>query len=149
MFALTDTPIVEEAWLARCRDPRAGAIVTFAGAVRNHNEGKEVLSLAYEAYPELALSEGRRIVEEALRGHDILAAACVHRTGPCAIGDLAVFVCVSAAHRKEAFVAAQYIIDEVKHRLPVWKKEFYADGSTGWVNCACSTHGHGSHRAPS
>ncbi len=94
-----------------------------------------MLRLEYEAYEALALKEGERIVAEALERFGVRRIACVHRVGELAIGELAVWVGVSAAHRDEAFAACRYVIDEVKQRLPIWKKEHYPEGDSGWVNC--------------
>lgn len=116
-------------------DPGSGGYCAFEGWVRDSNEGRAVDGLEYEAYPELALAEGERIVEEAMARYGVVAAHCAHRTGALAIGDLAVWIGVSAAHRDEAFRACRYIIDEIKHRLPIWKKEHYIDGDTAWVAC--------------
>ena len=99
-----------------------------------------VTRLEYEAFEALAVKEGERIVEEARQRFPILQAACVHRVGSLDIGELAVWVGVSAQHRDEAFAACRYIIDEVKHRVPIWKKEHYLNGDSGWVNCErCAT----------
>jgi molybdopterin synthase catalytic subunit len=99
--------------------------------------------LAYEAFEALAIKEGERIVREAIAKFGVVNAACVHRVGDLAIGDLAVWVGVSSRHRAEAFAACRYIIDEVKHRVPIWKKEHYVNGDSGWVNCErCATHAH-------
>ena len=122
------------------RDESCGGFAAFEGWVRNHNEGQAVTRLEYEAYPELAEKEGARIVAAAREKFGLTRAACVHRLGALAIGDVAVWVGVSAAHRDEAFRACRYIIDEVKHRLPIWKKETYVSGDSGWVNCErCAT----------
>jgi len=122
-------------------DPGAGAYTSFEGWIRNENEGHSVLRLEYEAYAPLALSEGRSILAEAQNKFPHLHAHCVHRTGLLEIGDCAVWVGVSAPHRDEAFLACRYIIDEIKVRLPIWKKEHYADGHSGWVNCErCASH---------
>jgi molybdopterin synthase catalytic subunit len=120
---------------ASLTDESCGALVTFEGLVRNHSEGRSVERLQYEAYEALATTEGGRIVAEALSRFDIVRARCVHRLGALALGDLAVWVGVSAHHRGEAFAACRYIIDEVKDRVPIWKKEFYTGGDSGWVNC--------------
>lgn len=150
MFRITETAIDAEALKADLADHGAGACATFEGWVRAQNEGKAVESLAYEAYSELAEKEGGRILEEARTRFGLLHAVCVHRTGHLALGDMAVLVGVSAPHRGEAFAACRYIIDEVKHRVPIWKKEWYADGDSGWVNCErCAAHGHmHAHAAP-
>ncbi len=128
--------VVDTSALAReLADPSAGGFATFEGWVRNHNDGQAVTRLEYEAFEALAVKEGERIVEEARTRFPIVRAACVHRLGALAIGELAVWVGVSAPHRDEAFRACRYIIDEVKHRLPIWKKEHYVNGDSGWVNC--------------
>ncbi|MBM4192189.1 MAG: molybdopterin converting factor [Gammaproteobacteria bacterium] len=121
-------------------DTSCGGYVTFEGWVRNHNEGREVRHLEYEAFAELAEREGERIIAEACKEFGVDNARCVHRVGDLTLGDLAVWVGVSARHRDEAFKACRYIIDEVKHRVPIWKKENYVDGDSGWVNCErCAT----------
>jgi molybdopterin synthase catalytic subunit len=135
-FRLTDSAIDPPALLAAFHDVRAGACVTFEGRVRDTNEGRPVRALDYEAYGPLALKEGERILGEAAGKFGILRAACVHRTGSLQLGDLAVWIAVAAAHRGAAFDACRYIIDETKARLPVWKREHYADGTTEWINCA-------------
>jgi molybdopterin synthase catalytic subunit len=117
------------------RDPACGAYAAFEGWVRDVNEGQSVRALDYEAFEALALREGERILNEARERFGVAHAGCVHRLGELAIGDLAVWVGVSAAHRHEAFLACRYIIDEVKQRLPIWKKEHYLNGDSGWVNC--------------
>ena len=117
------------------RDESCGGFASFEGWVRNHNEGHAVTRLEYEAFAELAEKEGARIVEEARAKYGVTRAACVHRVGSLALGDVAVWVGVSAAHRDEAFRACRFIIDEVKHRVPIWKKEHYVNGDSGWVNC--------------
>lgn len=117
-------------------DERAGAIVTFEGWVRNRNEGQPVVSLEYEAYAPLAEKEGARILAEAREKFALLGASAVHRVGHLELGEIAVWVGVTAEHRGAAFDACRYIIDEAKARLPIWKKEHYATGATAWINCA-------------
>jgi molybdopterin synthase catalytic subunit len=117
------------------RDPACGGYASFEGWVRNANEGHGVRALDYEAFEPLALREGERILHEARERFGVAHALCVHRVGELRVGDLAVWVGVSAPHRHEAFLACRYIIDEVKHRLPIWKKEHYQNGDSGWVNC--------------
>lgn len=135
-FSISADPIQAERHADSLSDPAAGAVVTFDGRVRNHNEGRAVASLEYEAYAVLAEKEGSRIVEEALAMFPVTRAICVHRTGHLAIGDVAVWVGVSAPHRDEAFRACRYIIDEIKHRVPIWKKEHHTDGTAEWVLCS-------------
>ena len=116
-------------------DPAAGAYCGFEGWVRNLNEGQTVLRLEYEAYAPLAVSEGEKILAEAQQQFPHLRAHCVHRHGLLEIGDCAVWVGGCSPHRDEAFLACRFIIDQVKVRLPIWKKEHYVDGNSGWVNC--------------
>ena len=116
-------------------DSTAGAYVSFEGWVRNHNEGKEVNCLEYEVHEEIALKEGSKVLSEARNKFPILKADCIHRSGLLQIGDCAVWVGVISAHREEAFVACRYIIDQIKFRLPIWKKEHYTNGDAIWVNC--------------
>jgi molybdopterin synthase catalytic subunit len=124
-------------------DEAAGAFCSFEGWIRNHNEGQKVLRLEYEAYAPIAVSEGQLIITQAMSKYPFLHAHCVHRTGMLDIGECAVWVGVSSPHRDEAFQACRMIIDEAKVRLPIWKKEHYVDGHSGWVNCErCATHGH-------
>ncbi len=136
MFRISTTPIHPAELKPLLSDAHAGACVEFEGWVRNHNEGRPVLALDYEAFAPLAEKEGERILAEAKTKFPICEAVCVHRVGSLAIGDLAVWVGVSSAHRGAAFDACRYIIDEAKARVPIWKKEHYADGSSDWVNCA-------------
>lgn len=116
----------------------AGACVTFEGWVRDHNDGEAVVALEYEAHEAIAEREGARILAEALERFDVAAVKCEHRVGKLAIGDCAVWVGVTAAHRGAAFDACRYVIDETKQRVPIWKKEHYSGGASGWVNCATS-----------
>ncbi len=138
MFTLTETPIDAAGAVKGLQDPAAGAAVTFEGWVRNHNESRDVTRLDYEAYPEMAIQEGTRILEESCERFDILNAICIHRTGSLAIGDMAVWVGVASVHRGPAFEACEFIIDTIKTRVPIWKKETYADGNSDWIAChAC------------
>lgn len=147
MMQMTETAIDPEALRKGLLDPQAGAYASFEGWIRNHNEGQAVNRLEYEAYAPLAVTEGEAVISEALQRFDILHAECVHRSGLLQIGECAVWVGVSAAHRDAAFLACRYIIDEVKVRLPIWKKEHYANGTSGWVNCErCAAHGHATKR---
>jgi molybdopterin synthase catalytic subunit len=122
-------------------NPGAGGFCAFEGWVRNVNEGRQVERLEYEAYEPLVISEGNKVLAEAKERFPFLEARCAHRIGLLEIGDLAVWVGVASAHRDEAFKACRYIIDELKTRLPIWKKEHYVDGDSGWVNCErCAQH---------
>jgi len=142
-------PLEPERYRDALADPSAGGYASFEGWVRDHNEGRTVQRLEYEAFEALAIKEGERIVAEAVARFGVTRAACVHRVGELGIGELAVWVGVSAVHRGEAFAACRYIIDEVKHRLPIWKKEHYTDGDSGWVNCErCAAAGEAHSLAP-
>jgi adenylyltransferase/sulfurtransferase len=134
-FRFSHMPINTAALRDELANPESGGYTSFEGWVRNHNEGHKVRRLEYEAFEPLAVKEGERIVAEAVKRFGIERAACVHRVGDLAIGDMAVWVGASARHRDEAFRACRYIIDEVKHRVPIWKKEHYENGDSGWVNC--------------
>jgi sulfur-carrier protein adenylyltransferase/sulfurtransferase len=168
-FAFADRPLDLAALHATVEDRTCGGYASFEGWVRDFNDGRPVDRLEYEAYALLAVKEGERIVAEAIERFGVTHARCVHRVGELALGELAVWIGVSAPHRGEAFAACRYIIDEVKHRVPIWKKEHYVDGDSGWVNCErCAAapsasahahdhahdhdhgheHGHGPARAP-
>ena len=134
-FRFSRTPIDVGSLRAELADPACGGYTSFEGLVRNHNEGLSVRHLEYEAFEPLAIKEGERIVAEAIERFGIEHAACVHRIGDLSIGEMAVWVGAAARHRDEAFRACRYIIDEVKHRVPIWKKEHYENGDSGWVNC--------------
>lgn len=135
-FRITQEPLDPALLAQSLEDPRAGAWVEFTGRVRDHNDGQSVQSLEYEAHGPLAEKEGARILEEAAARFSFISAACVHRVGALKIGDIAVWVGVSAAHRDSAFAACRWIIDEAKARIPIWKKEHYRDGEPQWINCA-------------
>lgn len=132
-FSLSAEPIDPAQLAALCVDPRAGAVVTFDGRVRDHNEGRRVNALAYSAYPAMAVKVGRAIVEEECRRHGAIAAAAAHRTGKLAIGEVVVLVVVAAAHREAAFATARAITERLKYELPVWKKEYYTEGDSDWI----------------
>ena len=132
-FRFSSTPLDELALRAELSDPACGGYAAFEGWVRNHNEGLRVRRLEYEAFEPLAIKEGERIIAEATARFGVEHAACVHRTGSLEIGERAVWVGVAARHRDEAFRACRYIIDEVKHRLPIWKKEHFEDGAV-WAD---------------
>ena len=135
MFAISDNDIAVDDLREQLMDPAAGGLCVFEGWVRNENEGRTVERLEYEVYEPLAVSEGEKVIAEAKEKFPHLQACCVHRSGLLEIGDCAVWVGVVAPHRDEAFKACRYIIDQIKLRLPIWKKEHYVDGDSGWVNC--------------
>ena len=141
MITMTTESIDPDALRRELFDPAAGAYCGFEGWIRTENDGQAVLRLEYEAYEPLALTEGEKILAEAAAQFPHLHAHCVHRTGMLEIGECAVWVGVSSPHRDEAFQACRYVIDQLKVRLPIWKKEHYVDGHSGWVNCErCARH---------
>lgn len=144
LFSFSREPLDVNALRAALADPACGGYAAFEGWVRDHNEGQRVRHLEYEAYEALAVREAERIVAEAVTRFRIAHAAGAHRVGNLAVGELAVWVGVSAPHRDEAFRACRYLIDEIKQRLPIWKKEHYVNGDSGWVNCerCAAPHSH-------
>ncbi len=135
MAEVRDSPLSVDEVRAAVADPGAGGIVLFAGAVRNHDHGRDVEQLSYSAHPS-AESELRRVCEKIAAAFDVTALAAVHRVGDLAIGDLAVVVAVSCAHRGDAFTACRALIDELKQTVPVWKHQLFGDGESEWVNSA-------------
>ncbi len=135
MFELTSTPIDSTALRARLAAPDAGAAVIFEGRVRNHHLGRPVTQLEYEAYDDLARLEGGAIVAESEQLYSGTHVLCVHRTGTLQVGETAVWIGVGSAHRQAGFAACRHVIEEIKRRLPIWKKEHHPDGLAEWVNC--------------
>lgn len=128
MFDITKDAIDEISLRQRLTNNEScGAFVSFEGWVRRKNEGRQVDYLVYSVYEELARKQGQYIVDQAKQLFSIENALCVHRYGRLEIGDMAVYVAVSAAHRDAAFSACRYIIDEVKKQVPIWKQEYYLD----------------------
>lgn len=132
MSCLTLEPIDPRAVEARVSHPGAGAVVTFHGVVRDHNLGRQVSWLEYEAFAEMAEPAMEGIIAEVTRRWPVARAAMVHRLGRLAIGEASVVIAVSAPHRAEAFDACRFAIDALKASVPIWKKEVWADGSA-WV----------------
>ncbi len=132
MFRVTSDTLDLRELLAFVGDPGAGAIATFIGTVRNHNEGRKVISLDYEAYPEMAEEELRRLGQEAEEKWEICRIAIAHRIGSVQIGEASVMIAVSSGHRQDAFAACRFAIEEVKKRVPIWKKEVFEGGEV-WI----------------
>lgn len=129
-----EAPLSIDEVVAKVRHPSAGAIVIFLGTVRDHADGQAVARLDYEAYVELANKEMRRIVEQLTAEHPGTRVAVTHRVGALAIGDTAVVVAASAAHREQAFAVCRLAIDRIKATVPIWKKEWSPEGGALWVN---------------
>lgn len=147
MFELSESPLDPAALADGLRDDAAGALLVFEGRVRNANEGRGVVALEYEAYEALCQREARRIFAEAAERFSPLAMRVVHRTGRLSVGEPAIWIGVLAGHRGEGFAACRHLIDEIKHRLPIWKREHYEGGDSGWVRCEACAAGHGEGRA--
>ncbi|MFT6793539.1 MAG: molybdopterin synthase catalytic subunit [Rubritalea sp.] len=140
-FKITDASIIPRSLREQLLSSTCGGYCSFEGWVRDHHDGKSVSSLEYSCYPELATKEGNRIITDAIERFDIQDIRCHHRIGHLAIGEMAVYVGVSSAHRDAAFQACRYVIDQIKQRVPIWKKEYYADNTTDWPKCTgCADH---------
>ena len=124
-----------EALRALLTDTRAGALVVFEGRARDHHEGKAVLKLAYEAYAPMAAKELERLRQQAIARFGLTGCAIHHRVGEVPLTEAAVIVATASAHRAEAFQAAAWAMDEIKAKVPIWKRETYLDGSEAWVEC--------------
>jgi molybdopterin synthase catalytic subunit len=135
MAFLSTTPIDLAALIAGIESPAHGGVASFLGQVRNHHGGRMVRRLEYSAYGPMAEEECARIVAEAVARWPVRV-ALQHRVGALEIGDVAVAVAAAGAHRDEAFAACRFVIEEVKRRVPIWKKEFYHDGAVQWVEAA-------------
>ena len=133
-FALLDEAIDAEHLKDFLQDEQCGALATFEGWVRNHNNDSRVTSLTYYGYEKLAINQGKLIIEEAKRLFDIENAVAIHRIGALEIGDMAVWVGVSSKHRYPAFDACKWILDTIKADIPVWKQEFYQDEPSKWLS---------------
>lgn len=124
-----------EAIKAMVSDRTTGAVVLFSGDVRDHDHGREVVSLTYESHP-TAASVMRAVIESAAHTLDVTHIAAAHRVGSIPIGEAALVVAVGSSHRGDAFGACRHIVDQIKLELPVWKHQHFADGTDEWVNCA-------------
>ena len=131
---VTDQPLDVAAHSAAVRDDGAGADVTFCGVVRDHDHGRTVRALEYSSYP-TAAQIIREVAEEIAADPAVIAVAVSHRIGQLDIGDIALVASVTAAHRKQAFESCARLVDEVKTRLPIWKRQVFDDGTDEWVNC--------------
>ena len=133
-FALLDIAIDEDRLKSTLDNDSCGAFVCFEGRVRNHNNAASVDSLTYYGYEDLAINQGRTIIEEAKKRFEITRAVAIHRIGALEIGDVAVWVGVVSAHRYPAFDACRWILDTIKADIPVWKQEYYEDDSSKWLS---------------
>jgi molybdopterin synthase catalytic subunit len=131
-IALSDQPLSLDDCYQSVQHPECGGICLFVGTIRNHNKGADVTHLEFSSYDSMAMKEMRRIAGESLEKFDLRAVTMHHRKGDLAIGDIAVIIAVSSVHRKAAFEGCEWLIDELKKSVPIWKKEFLKDGSY-WV----------------
>lgn len=134
LTAVTEQPLDVAAHESAVAGPASGAVVTFSGNVRDHDGGKQVRGIEYVGHPSAAAVLAEVVADVTARS-DVDAVAVSHRLGDLGIGDAALVVAVASAHRQEAFAAASMLVDEVKHRLPVWKRQVFVDGSDEWVAC--------------
>ena len=132
LLALRDTPLDVAEVLAAVEDPGAGGVVSFTGLVRDSDGGRDVTELEYVAHPD-AEAALRRVAEAVAADLPVRALAAVHRTGLLAVGDIAVVVAASAAHRGQAFEAARRLIDDLKEQAPIWKRQVFREGDQEWV----------------
>lgn len=130
---ITQDPIDAGALLAQVATPSDGAVLLFWGVVRNENDGREVNGLEYEAYAEMAEAKLREIATEAAERWSVGEIAIIHRIGKLNVGEASVGIAVAAPHRGEAYEASRYVIEELKRRVPIWKREHYLDGPTAWL----------------
>ncbi|MTB52555.1 molybdenum cofactor biosynthesis protein MoaE [Lewinella sp. W8] len=130
---LSDSPLSVDHCYGKVQDPSCGGICLFVGTIRNHSKGEPVVRLEFDSYAPMALKEMRRIAGQAKEQFGLTSVVLHHRVGKLAIGDIAVIIAVSSAHRAAAFDGCEWIIDELKKDVPIWKKEFRPDGSY-WVN---------------
>jgi molybdopterin synthase catalytic subunit len=135
MFRMVESPLAPEEMLRHVCGPEIGGVASFVGVVRMENAGKRVVGVEYHAYPAMAEKVMREIGEELERLFGSLRIAMVHRTGRLAVGEASVVIAVGAAHRREALGAVSHAIERLKHEVPIWKKEFYEDGSE-WLEPA-------------
>lgn len=130
---ITSEPIDSAALLDQCVGDADGAAILFVGTVRNHNDGREVGHLDYQSYPEMAVKVLEDIVSEAEERWDVGEMSVVHRIGRLEIGEASVAIVVASPHRGDAYDASRYIIEELKKRVPIWKREGYLTGESEWL----------------
>ena len=135
MFRIRQEPLDPEAIARSVEDPACGAVASFAGVVRNENEGKPVKMIRYEAYPSMAIRKMEQIGEVLRERWGCRGVALEHRIGDLQVGDTSVILAVSSPHRKEAFEAIRHGMDLFKTTVPIWKREFYRDGTDAWIGC--------------
>jgi len=132
---ITRDPINTSEFLSQPPDATCGASASFVGVVRNHHDGKAVTKLFYDCFEPLAEKQIQAITKEARDQFGVTSIEVLHRIGELQVGDAAVAILVHSTHRDEAFAACRFVIEEIKHKVPIWKHEFYGDGTEAWVRC--------------
>ena len=142
MNAITRDPIDLNAMQSRAHHPQAGAMLLFCGDIRNHSEGKSVVALEYEAKESMALKQIDETVKEACRRWELHYVEVIHRLGHMRVSECSIAIAVATSHRKDCYSASRFIIDTIKHSVPIWKKEHFIDGTSEWSKgCeACNIH---------
>ena len=138
-FKLTNEPINETKCIEDITSSSTGALVEFKGIIRDINLGKQVSTVTYEAFNDMVNHQAKMILENATSKYNIQKIKAIHRTGTLKIGEVAIWVGVSAMHRKEAFHACEHVMNQFKKDLPIWKKEAYVGAESEWVKCSCSS----------
>jgi molybdopterin synthase catalytic subunit len=141
---LRESPLSLDEVMAHVRRPGAGGIATFVGVVRDESDGRAVTRLDYSAYAAMAKREMTKIADELEKEIEGVRVSAIHRVGPLGVGDAAIICAASAPHRGEAFKACRELIDRIKARVPIWKREYGPDGAAwvGWVDARCAPEGH-------
>lgn len=134
MIQLTREPIDTSALLAQAMQPESGAVVLFLGTTREMTAGRRTLSLDYEAYDEMAAKKLAELEADARRRWPLVECSIVHRLGPVPLSEASVAIVVSTPHRADAFEAGKWLIDTLKHEVPIWKQEHWADGTSEWIH---------------
>ncbi len=149
LFRLLDSPLVVADAVAAVSTPEVGGVDVFLGLVRNHNDGRAVTRLEYHAYVSMAEKEMQRIADEIAGELPGVRLAALHRVGSLGVGELAVVCAAGAVHRGDAFQACRALIDRIKHRVPIWKREHGPDGPywVGWEDARCGHDGHDAEHA--
>lgn len=142
--SITREPININELYPKARHPKAGAVLLFCGDIRNHSEGREVTVLEYEAHESMAMKQINDIVDESKKRWPLHYVEVIHRLGEMAVSETSIAIIVATSHRSEAYEASRYIIDTIKHTVPIWKKEHFVNGTSSWSKgCeACSLHEH-------
>ncbi len=137
---ITKEPIQLSNFFVAPTPKSCGAIASFVGIVRNHDQGRSVTGLYYDCYESMANRVLESIRQDTLKRYEVTQIHVLHRVGFLPVGQIAIAVAVASAHRKEAFAACEAMVDQIKHRVPIWKKEFFSDGTHAWVSCRHETN---------